>query len=205
MSHESAAALWGIRPRWPERPEVTVMGDRRRPGVRTHRSKTLKGHIRRRDGIRVTSPARTLRDISRRLKPSDLARAINDARLHAGLALSELDGLPGLRDLSVEAPTRSAFEDAFLAFAKRFGLPTPRMNARVCGYEVDALFAEQKLIVELDGYRYHRDPSSFETDRERDAATLAAGFQTIRLTWRRMTRAAAREAARLLLILEQRG
>ena len=40
--------------------------------------------------------------------------------------------------------------------------------------------------------------------RERDASTLAAGCVTLRLTWERMHERAAREAARLHTILDQR-
>ncbi len=206
LSHESAAPLWGFRSLWPARPEVIVPGDRRPPGVRTHRTSTLRRRdVRRHHGIRVTSPARTLNDIARRLTPAELTRAVNDARLEAGLRGSELEGWPQLRALTDEAPTRSVFEDAFLVFCQRFALPTPQINVRVAGYEVDVLFAEQKLIIELDGYRYHQGPGSFERDRERDAATLAAGYETIRLTWKRLLQAPEREAARLLSILGKRG
>ena len=45
---------------------------------------------------------------------------------------------------------------------------------------------------------------SFESDRERDASTLAAGHLTVRMTWERMHQRAAREAARLESILKQR-
>ena len=61
------------------------------------------------------------------------------------------------------------------------------MNARIAGYEVDALFREQRVIVELDGYEFHGTRQAFEKDRERDAATLAAGSGTVRITWERLT------------------
>jgi very-short-patch-repair endonuclease len=75
------------------------------------------------------------------------------------------------------------------------------MNVIVAGYEVDALFPEEKVIVELDSWEFHRDRSSFESDRDRDADTLAAGHVTVRMTWAQMS---AREAKRLHRILEQR-
>jgi len=74
----------------------------------------------------------------------------------------------------------------------------------VLGYEVDALFPEHRVIVELDGYGYHSSKDSFESDRERDAATLAAGLQTVRITSERMNTTPAREAKRLHTILEAR-
>jgi hypothetical protein len=101
-------------------------------------------------------------------------------------------------------PTRSGFEDDFPAFCRRFGLPEPVMAAKVAGCEVDALFPDEKVIVELDGWDFHCSRESFENDRERDATTLAAGCVTVRLTWERMHGRAVREAARLRTILDQR-
>jgi hypothetical protein len=217
LSHESAAALWGFWKRWPALAEVTVPGDRRPPGIRTHRSRTLLSQdIRRHRGIRVTSPARTLLEIAPRLTDRQLARIVNDARLEGLLRLSDLvellDRLPHHKDarrLAVFAhatggPTRSEFEDAFLAFGERFGLPTPRVNVRIARHEVDALFPAQRVIVELDGYRYHHSRASFERDRERDAATLAAGHVTVRITWERLRDHPQREATRLHKILQAR-
>jgi len=167
-------------------------------------------------GIRVTSPARTLLDIAPRLNRAQLARAVNDARLGRWLRLSDLTRLLGRRphhpgaDRLVEfahpagGPTRSQFEDAFLAFTRRYQLPTPRLNTRVFGHEADALFARKRVIVELDGYEYHHDKRSFESDRERDAATLAAGHVTVRITWERLQDHPRREAARLHKILQIR-
>ena len=66
------------------------------------------------------------------------------------------------------------------------------------------LFPEEKVIVELDGYEFHRTKESFERDRERDATTLAHGFVTVRITWKRLTDRPEKEAARLHQILAAR-
>jgi very-short-patch-repair endonuclease len=66
------------------------------------------------------------------------------------------------------------------------------------GYEVDALFAEHRLIVEIDDYETHGDPATFQTDRVRDAVHLEHGYLTLRLTRERFT---AKEARRLRQIL----
>jgi very-short-patch-repair endonuclease len=100
-------------------------------------------------------------------------------------------------------PTRSEFEDAFLSFARRHGLPTPETNQIVAGYEVDVLFRQQRLVVELDGREFHEN--AFEADRERDAALLSAGFPVLRVTWRRFQDQELREARRLREILDQRS
>jgi very-short-patch-repair endonuclease len=60
------------------------------------------------------------------------------------------------------------------------------MNARVAGYEVDAYWPAHKLVVEIDGWRYHRTRRRFEDDRRKDAALTVAGHRVIRITARRL-------------------
>ncbi len=218
LSHGSAASLWGIQRRWRTPFEVTTPTPtvRRRPGISTHRAKLHRRDIRRHDGIRVTSPARTILDISPRLTDKALTRAVNDLRIAGHLRPSHLmdllqrhpthHGAPRLRALidPQTGPTRSELEDAFQDLTDRFGLPPALINARVAGYEVDVLFPEEKVIVELDGYEFHRTRASFEGDRERDATTLQHGYVTVRMTWQRVKSTPEREAVRLQQILAAR-
>lgn len=212
LSHRSAAALWKIA-RWPSRIEVSVRSYRHHPGIRIHRSTSLLPqdatvHY----GIPVTTPARTLLDLADTLEDAALTRAVNDARLCHYLSLDDLAELltrsPGravtrLRPFVEHAtgPTRSEFEDAFLAFTERYGLPRPEADQTVAGYEVDMLWREQRLIVELDSRLHHDSDEPFEIDRDRDADLLAAGFPVVRVTWRRLVQAPAREARRLEALL----
>lgn len=217
LSHGSAAALWGLRKRWPHPPEITVATDRRPGGLRVHTSTTLsKRDVRTHRGIRVTSPARTLLDIAPRLSEPELARALNDGRLERRLHPSELEELlarlpshPGAKrvrpHLTTTGPTRSQLEDTFLAFIHAHGLPEPQINFRVAGYEVDVLFADQRVIVELDSWEFHQDRRTFERDRQRDADTLAAGYVTVRITWARLISDPGGEARRLRGILAGRS
>jgi very-short-patch-repair endonuclease len=98
-------------------------------------------------------------------------------------------------------PTRSEFEDKFPAYCHDHGLPIPRINVIVNGYEIDAYFPEHGLIVELDSWEFHQDRGNFETDRDRDAHQLAHGLSTVRITWERITETPAQEADRLRRIL----
>jgi hypothetical protein len=218
LSHESALALWGFVDRWPARFDVTVSVDRRPSGITVHRSETFTGSdIRRQHGIPVTSPARALLDCAPRLTRRKLTRAVNDALRSPFLTRSQLSdvcarnpGHPGAKLLAwfisfTGGPTRSEFEDGFLRFCERFGLPSPKVNTAVCGFEVDALFEAERVIVELDGWDFHQGRDSFERDRRRDADTLVAGLVTIRITWERLMGAPGPEAARLKTILAQRA
>jgi hypothetical protein len=196
--------------------ELTATSAHSRRGIRVHRAALTREDVRIHLGIRVTSPARTLLDNCPRLRDKALGRAVNELRLQRHLRLADLAELlerfPRNRGASrlrpflepPGGPTRSAFEDEFLAFAERYGLPRPLVNTRVAGREVDILFAAERVIVELDGYKFHSGRDRFERDRDGDAEMLAIGLATVRITWERMTQMPAREAGRLLRILNAR-
>ena len=82
--------------------------------------------------------------------------------------------------------TRSEGERRLRALCKAAQLPRRRMNARVAGWEVDAYWPAHRLVVEVDGYRYHRTRRRFESDRRKDAALQAAGYRVVRITARRL-------------------
>jgi very-short-patch-repair endonuclease len=56
------------------------------------------------------------------------------------------------------------------------------------GFEVDALWSDQRVVAELDGYAFHHSRGAFERDRARDASLQLAGYKVVRITWRRMQR-----------------
>ncbi|HEX9708621.1 MAG TPA: DUF559 domain-containing protein [Candidatus Thermoplasmatota archaeon] len=84
------------------------------------------------------------------------------------------------------ALTRTAAEATFLELVRRGGLPRPAANVVVEGLEVDFLWRERRLAVEIDGYAHHGGRAAFERDRRRDAALIAAGFRVVRFTWRQL-------------------
>lgn len=198
---------------------VTVPGDRRPKGIKVHRATGLTSRdFRIHQGIRLTSPARTILDCAPTLTDKQLNRAVNDGRRsqqahlrprHLGEMVDRFPNHPGAKRLrpfvTVKGgPTRSDWEDTFPAFCSQYDLPEPIMSTWVAGYEADALFPEEKIVIELDGWDYHQDRASFESDRDRDADRLAAGYWTVRITWERLKERPAREAARLHRILQRR-
>jgi hypothetical protein len=217
LSHGSALSLWGFASEWRWPAHVTCPALRRRPRIVTHKAPGLtRRDIRIQLGIRVTSPARTLLDCAPSLPLKRLSRIAADARRSGHLHLDSLVDVlarfpyhPGRRKLlrvlnGLGTPTRSEMENAFLDFCRRYELPAPLVNSHVAGHEVDMLFGAERLIVELDGWEFHRDRQNFESDRDRDADTLAAGFVTVRITWERLICAPDREARRLHAILAAR-
>ncbi|MGH2855886.1 MAG: type IV toxin-antitoxin system AbiEi family antitoxin domain-containing protein [Solirubrobacteraceae bacterium] len=219
LSHRSALALWGFTRSWAPPFDVTVTAGNPRPRhITVHRSRTLtRTDVTVQLGIRVTSPARTLIDCAPAIDPSRLARLVNDALLSPYLTREQLaeacarsPAQTGGRLLTpftttTDGPTRSEFEDRFLAFCEHYGFPRPRVNTHVAGHEADALFPKERLIVELDGWRFHGDRRTYESDRDRDADRLAAGYVTVRITWERLSGSPAREAKRLRVILRRLG
>ena len=217
LSHSSAMVLWAFWRHWEKSLEVTVVGDRRTKGIRVHRSTTLgRRETTTQLGVRVTTPARTIFDMTPRLNDRSLKRTVNNAlnsiwltedhlaevlswhsHAPATTRVAKLIGLEG-------TPTRSHWEDDFPDFCAAHGLPAPVMGAPLLGYIVDALFVEERVIVELDSWPFHSGKIAFETDRERDAVTLAAGFVTVRVTEERLDERPNEEAERLHAILAPR-
>jgi very-short-patch-repair endonuclease len=206
LSHRAAGRLWGITPRSTAPPEVSRPGDfRSRRGIVAHRSPVSDDEASRVNGIPVTSISRTLLDLAAVLTKRQLEQALNEAevlRLTGRLSLPELlERYPRrrgsavlralLRDGGAErGVTRSKLERRFQAVLASTDLPRPRLNAHVSVqgrfFEVDCLWAEQRLIVELDGREAHGTDLAFEKDRERDRLLLVEGWRVTRVTWRQL-------------------
>src|SRR5205807_1034807 len=92
------------------------------------------------------------------------------ARLREALA----EHLPRL------ARTKSGLEIAFLELCESAGIPLPEVNVWVAGWEVDALFRDQRIAVELDGYGNHRSPAQVKRDRRKELDLRKAGLLPVR-------------------------
>ncbi len=199
LSHRSAAALWNIRPTARVRIDVTVGRNRRpRRGIEFHRTELPQDEKTTHEGIPVTTVARTLVDLAATLDRARLEKALTQAeiqRLHTGLPLNAAvqrhATRPGVTKLAAaidntrwtENITRSELEDRFLAFLDDAGIKRPETNAIIEGLEVDCVWRDKKVIVELDGRGTHGTRQAFERDRERDRLLQAAGWPVIRITW----------------------
>ena len=105
-------------------------------------------------------------------------------------------GFP-VEDVIDEAPTRSALERKFLRLCRGHRIPAPRVNVRVGGFLVDFVWPENRLIVEVDGYEFHRARAAFEADRARDAELVTQGYRVLRFTYRQVTGRPAVVASRI--------
>jgi very-short-patch-repair endonuclease len=224
VSHSSAAHLWALLP-YPAQPRpihITVHGRQpsQRPGIRLHRVRSLhRRDVRTFERIPITTPARTILDLAgsephrvfeRALAEAYARRLVTDGHLEAVLDRNaHRPGAAVLRAvLASEAGpawTRSEAEERFLSLIKTAGLPTPETNIRIAGHEVDFLWREHRLVVEVDGYAFHSSRAAFERDRLRDAELQANGLRVIRITWRQIADHPGEMLGRLLGALDSRS
>lgn len=191
ISHVSAAHLHGLLPGETARTHVTTPARAgQRPGlVVHHREPWQAGERRTVEGIPCTSVARTLTDLAATEPARRLERAVEqaevlqifDRRALEG-ALERRPGARALRDVLAgfgrSTMTRSELEEAFLALVRSAGLPQPELNVSVAlgdgrFAEIDALWREPRLAVELDGERYHSGHRAFHGDRAKGSELLA--------------------------------
>jgi very-short-patch-repair endonuclease len=219
LSHRSAGALWGLLRSAPEIEVTTERSRETRSGFTVHRSRRIDPQDRsERDGVPVTSVARTLVDLADVLSERRIADAFHEAevqRLFDLQAVHEtIERLPGRRGRhklrrtlsaydGLNPHTRSEAERRFLKICEEHDLPKPEANASIHGYEVDFVWRAQRLAVEVDGKAVHHTARAFQQDRQRDRALAALGIQVVRVTWRDLDAAAAL-ARQLQVILARR-
>ena len=206
VSFESAAAL-GRLPGFPPGPMHVSRPTGRSSLARVHRTNVADAHVRRFEGIPVTSPARTIVDLAGVLHPKRTERLIDNAlarRLTTVGALRQVaDELAGQgrsgtalmrrllseRDLSYVAP-ESNLEARFEWIVEQAGLP-PLIRQRHVGGDdwagrVDYLDPDRKAIVEIDSDLHHSTLLDQAADARRDEAMREAGYTVIRLKERQV-------------------
>jgi very-short-patch-repair endonuclease len=205
LGHWTSIGVFELGPRGNRPVEILLPGGLagQRPGIRPHRATALPAcDVVLRHGLRVTTPARTLLDLAASTPRAVLERLTEEAQVQKLASTAELLAViergarrPGVRKLRavvdlLDEPllTRSEAERRLIALCRAAALPLPRTNVRLAGWEVDAVWNAQRLVVEVDGFKYHGTHPSFERDRRKDADLTLAGYRVLRLTWRRITR-----------------
>ena len=217
LGARSAVAHYGLLPRPEDGVHVvsTVRGAVR-AGIVRHWTRDLPaGDVIVRRGIPVTTLVRALIDFAGGAATDrELELALNEARIRHRLdgpaLLARARGRPGaarLAGLLAAGPgfTRSEAERRLLRVLRRAALPAPRTNVRLGPVEVDALWADRRLVVEVDGFATHGSSTAFERDRFRDGRLHGAGYRVIRITWRQLTERPEAVAATLGAALSRAG
>jgi hypothetical protein len=198
LSHRSAAMLWGFGQEHPGYVEVSVRrsSETRIRGIRCHRRPTLAAsEIATRRGIPLTQPAQTFLDLVGVMGPRNLERAINEADKldvidadELRRALDQRTGEMGVRPLRriLDKHTFRLSDDElerlFRPLADAAGLPVPFTKHMVNEFEVDFFWPDLGLVVETDGWRYHRTPSAQSRDALRFQTHVANGLTPLRFS-----------------------
>ena len=83
----------------------------------------------------------------------------------------------------LESGARSAAERLAVTILRTAGIEGWVANHPACGYEIDFAFLDRMVAVEIDGFAFHRDSKTFQRDRTRRNALLAAGWTVLNYTW----------------------
>ena len=210
-SHESAAQLWDMKGL--PRGQIVVTAPRgsnhRLAFAKVRESNDLPARqVHAVDRIAVTSRERTLCDAARLLDPERLGRMIDRQVAGSHVEIPDLyevfygyarRGRPGVRKLRAVLDGRgpgfvapeSELEHETLALIRASGLPEPERQVVLVFWEslmgrVDFMYVEARLIIEVDGRRYH-GTETFEHDRLRDNAAGLAGWRVLHFTWKMVT------------------
>ncbi len=219
LSHRSAARLWGIGNGGTYRIDVTAPRSvRPKRGIRLHRPLSLGAlDTTTLEGIPVTSVAQTLLDLAAPAYRMNVGRLLHEATVQQVLDMRAVwavlarspraPGAPRLdRAAREEQPfSRSGLEIASWAVFREFGVPLPRGNRWVWDgeklVEVDFVWFGERVIVEVDGGRYHSTRWRRRQDAAKTTALRAQGWSVLRFADVEVAGAPAQMAATILTSL----
>jgi very-short-patch-repair endonuclease len=203
----AAAWWWGLLDARPAPIEIAVDRERdlhRRPGVFLVRRTVPDADRTVRRGIRVTTPVPTVLDAAAERGLEEGARLMDTALQRRTVTLEALRqgqvrrsgrrGAPVTARLLVLAAGGAVSEAERLAHTAMRGaglggwvanlpLDLPGFGRVV----VDVAFPAEKVILEIDGWAYHRDLRAFLVDGPRQTALAAAGWVVVRTHWYELT------------------
>jgi very-short-patch-repair endonuclease len=224
LSHSSAARAHD-RDIDDERMHLTTRpgGRTRLGGVVVHRSSLEPMDVTVRHGFRVTTIERTLIDLGAILGTAPLRRCIEDALVDRVTTFDRLEdtfirraragrgGIARARTvlgaIDGQPPNESELEAMFERLLLRAALPMPERQVHLPWLEpekgrVDCWYPGPRLVVELDGRRFHERSDAFERDRRRGQMALMAGVRTVRFTHRQVRDRPAEVAEVLRALLD---
>lgn len=223
-SHATAAGIWGLPTLGPPDPRTHVTRPRRSqgtlrdyPGVVLHHAALPPDQVTVRDGVPVTTPARTVLDLAR-AESFRAAVVTADAALRGGCGRADLlavaaacRGWPGTRqarrviafaDPRAETPLESISRVAFY----RYQIPAAVLQALIGGYErADFLWPDVRVIGEADGLGKYTDPEVLRHEKIREENLTQLGFTVVRWTWRDAYRRPDALGHRCLAVLTRCG
>jgi very-short-patch-repair endonuclease len=205
LAGRTCASLWELFPYPASAPVCIVIPPElsaRRPRINARHGRLDPCDIRRRQGLPLTSPPRTILDLAATLNLYDLEQLVAEAHYRHLAREHELRDQLGRnrgkrgaaklkRILAIPGGpqrTRSQAEVELLKLMRRAGVTGFEMNARACGYEVDVLWRDLAFAIEIDGYDAHSGRSAFERDHLKLATLTSRGVTVMPVTGRQIRR-----------------
>ncbi len=190
---------WGLLNYPPETIHVsTPRRCRSVPGVTVHGRRALDRITHK--GLPVATPSQCLVDFASNARRELLRFALANADYHGLLDLAAIDAVCGRgragsatikAALKIHRPelahTRSAFERLFVPFCEAHDFPIPKFGVYRHGWLVDAVWDDQRVVVELNGLKAHRTRAQLERDHQRDLQLRAHDYIVLRYTWYLLT------------------
>lgn len=204
ISHFDAASIWNF---FHNAYEGVIEVSVQRPyhvnlaGVWCHQTRHHPNDVVVHDGLSVTSPARTLFDMSFVLSTGQLGQNYQDLQFRKLINFTELRRVcqslgPAkwrrtvrvnkvVEERSVaDGKTQSNEEILFYRTLIEAGLPEPKPQFPVLTdiglLHVDFAYAQRKIAMEVDAHPSHRTPEGIRRDKERTAALERAGWCVLR-------------------------
>src|SRR5438270_10292020 len=192
LSHATAAWWLGLLEDRPRTIHVSTPRQCRSIGrIRVHRRRRCERTWHNR--LPLTTLPQTVVDFSARAPFRLVRRALAEAEYRGILNVDEIEaaigkGRPGSKRLRLAlerhrpelAHTKSHLERLFFEICEDQGWPLPEPNVYVGDWEVDALWREERIAVELDGHGNHHTPAQRRRDRRKDMALRKAGLTPVR-------------------------
>ncbi|MCW3065037.1 MAG: hypothetical protein JWN32_2209 [Solirubrobacterales bacterium] len=197
LSHFSAAACFGFRQNPGGTEAITRPGGhgRRQVGaLLVFHSRTLAGNVMQRHGIRITTPERTIVDLSPHLDDRQRRKMLREALRLRTTTIAALEavvqkhqGRRGTAKLSQLASRYARLQiDRCKSDAEAMAMevldahrrPLPHVNEHRAGEEADLSWPDHRLILEIDGPQFHRDKLQ---DAHKTARWTAAGWTVRRI------------------------
>ena len=192
-------------------------------GYDVHRSRDLLAEdITTIDSVPVTTIERTIVDVAAVISPGQLEIVIDKAvgrqlttprELRQMLDRVARKGRRGAGKLRLvlderslgDELTDSELEELFARVCRDHGVPMPEcqvsIDLRGERRRLDFAYPDRKIVIEIDGYSTHTSWRSFQDDRARQNALIAAGWRVLRFTRHQLIRQPGLVAATLLRLL----
>ena len=207
LSEASAAFLHSLPLVSGEPARVTLTADRGTGSTRHYQDLSIRvaglpaSHVHRVTGVPVTTAARTVVDLARKLPFGDSV-VLADAALHRGLTdeaqleriLVDCAAWPGIRKAArtvafAEGRCETPLESLSRVLFASHGLPRPDTQQLILDASgrpvgrVDFLWTQEATVGEADGQLKYREPATLWHEKQREDRLRQLGFEVVRWGW----------------------